>query len=92
MMRTEGLSGQFFNTRNVTRADVEYAKALPEFLGQLGSRVKTNKLYLWNELFDVMQEYEENIRDVKFDRKSWFSKMFGSSALFFMNNAGEHWM
>lgn len=39
-----------------------------------------------------MQEYEGDIRDIKFDRKSWFSRMFGSSALFFMNNAGEHWM
>ena len=39
-----------------------------------------------------MQEYEQDVRKVNFDRKTWFSRMFGTSTLFFMNNAGEHWM
>lgn len=39
-----------------------------------------------------MQEYEQDVREVNFDRKTWFSRMFSTSTLFFMNNAGEHWM
>ena len=92
MMRIESLSGEFFSERNTIVADREYGKAMPAFLAELGDRVKTSKLALWSELFNVLQEYEKNVREVNFDRKTWFSRMGNSSALFFMNNAGEHWM
>ena len=92
MMRIESLCGEFFNESNTIRGDRNYAKALPEFLAQIGSRVQTNKLALWDELFNVMQEYEQETRDMQFNRKNVFSKMFNSSTLFFINNAGEHWM
>ena len=92
MMRIESFSGEFFNESNTLRADRIYGKALPEFLAEIGNRVKTSKLALWDELFNVMQDYETNVKEVNFDRKTWFSRMFGTSALFFMNNAGEHWM
>lgn len=92
MMRIESFAGEFFNESNTLHADREYGKALPEFLAEIGNRVKTNKLALWDELFNVMQEYEQDVKEVNFDRKTWFSRMFGTSALFLMNNAGEHWM
>lgn len=92
MMRIESLSGEFFTEKNTLKADRVYGKELPAFLAQLGDRVKTNKLALWDQLFNVMQEYETDVKEVNFDRKTWFSRMFGTSALFFMNNAGEHWM
>lgn len=92
MMRIESFAGEFFNELNTLHADREYGKALPEFLAEIGNRVKTSKLALWDELFNVMQEYEQDVREVNFDRKTWFSRMFGTSALFIMNNAGEHWM
>ena len=92
MMRIESLCGEFFNESNTIRGDRNYAKALPEFLAQIGSRVQTNKLALWDELFNIMQEYEQETRDMQFNRKNVFSKMFNSSTLFFINNAGEHWM
>lgn len=92
MMRIESFAGEFFNESNTLHADREYGKALPEFLAEIGNRVKTSKLALWDELFNVLQEYEQDVREVNFDRKTWFARMFGSSALFMMNNAGEHWM
>ena len=92
MMRIESFSGEFFNEKNTIIADREYAKALPLFLAEIGSRVKTSKLALWDETFNVMQEYEQDVREVNFDRKNWFSRMFSTSTLFFMNNSGEHWM
>lgn len=92
MMRIESLAGEFFSERNTIIADREYGKAMPAFLAELGNRVKTSKLALWSELFNVLQEYETNVRNVNFDRKTWFSRMGNTSALFFMNNAGEHWM
>ena len=92
MMRIESFSGEFFNESNTLHADRNYGKALPEYLAEIGNRVKTSKLALWDELFNVLQEYETDVREVNFDRKTWFSRMFGTSALFLMNNAGEHWM
>lgn len=92
MMRIESFSKEFFNEGNTIKADRIYAKEMPSFLAELGNRVKVSKLALWDELFDVLQDYESDIRDVNFNRKTWFSRMCNSSALFFMNNAGEHWM
>ena len=92
MMRIESFAGEFFNESNTLHADREYGKALPEFLAEIGNRVKTSKLALWDELFNVLQEYEQDVKEVNFDRKTWFARMFGTSALFIMNNAGEHWM
>ena len=39
-----------------------------------------------------MQEYEQDTKEANFDRRTWFARMFGTSALFILNNAGEHWM
>lgn len=92
MMRIESFAGEFFNEKNTITADRIYGQSLPAYLAEIGNRVKTSKLALWDELFNVMQEYEQDVREVNFDRKTWFSRMFGTSTLFFVNNAGEHWM
>lgn len=92
MMRIESFAGEFFNEKNAITADRIYGQFLPTYLAEIGNRVKTSKLALWDELFNVMQEYEQDVREVNFDRKTWFSRMFGTSTLFFINNAGEHWM
>lgn len=92
MMRIESFAGEFFNERDTLRADTIYAREMPKFMGEIGNRVKVSKLHLFDELFNVMQEYEQDVRDVNYDRKTWFGRMFNSSALFTINNAGEHWM
>lgn len=92
MMRIESMAGEFFNEKNTITADRVYGQALPAYLAEIGNRVKTSKLALWDELFNVMQGYEKDVKEVNFDRKTWLSRMFGTSTLFFMNNAGEHWM
>lgn len=92
MMRIESFSEEFFSEKNTITADRIYGQHLPAYLAEVGMRVKTSKLALWDELFNVMQEYEQDVRDVNFDRKTWYSRMFSTSTLFFMNNAGEHWM
>lgn len=91
-MWIEGAAKQFFRPKDIFVADKTYSKHMPALLGELGSRVKTNKLSLWGELFNVQQDYDTKTKEVNFDRKTWFSKMFSSNTLFFMNNSGEHWM
>lgn len=91
-MKIEGAARQFFKLRDVAKADRIYGKHLGAYLGEIGSRVKTSKLALWGELFNVQQDYDTKTKEVNFDRKTWFSKMFNSNTLFFLNNSGEHWM
>lgn len=92
MMRVEAISGEFFGYKNLVNSDKIYTSNIAEFLGELGNRIRISKLALWNEKFDVMQEYETDIKNTNFDRKTWFSRMFNMSSLFFINNSGEHWM
>ena len=92
MTRIESFSKEFFTPSNVLHADREYIKNMPKLLSEIGSRAKTGKLSLWCEKFNVLNEYEKDINNTNFDRNKWYKKMFSSSVLFFMNNAGEHWL
>lgn len=92
MMNIEAFCGQFFNKTAVAKADAHYAKYLPMYLGNIGSRVKTDWLSLFDEMFNVLQDYETEIRDTRFNIKNRFKRLCGTSAFFIMNNAGEHWM
>lgn len=91
MMNIEAHAQQFFSKSNLFKGDQNYIKALPEYLSQIGSRIKTSKLYLWEELFDISQEYDTNIQDIQFDKKR-LGKLFSTNSLYFMSKAGEHWM
>ena len=96
-MWTEGLAGTLvkngapFNMKAVGKADKAYFGALAGFLGDIGARVKQSKLALWDEYFDVLLEFNNDIAEANYDRNR-FAKMFNSSALFFFNTGGEHWM
>lgn len=92
MMRIESFSGEFFNELDTIWADKEYSKAMIPFLGEIGNRVKISKMALWDELFNVLQDYETDLREMNFDRKTWFSRLCNTKALFLTNNAGEHWL
>jgi hypothetical protein len=92
MMRIESFCKQFFTETNTLHADRNYAKNLPAYMAELGNRVKTSKLALWDEYFDVFQDYDRQERDKDMSRKTWFSRGFKQSALYFMNSVGEHWM
>lgn len=92
MMNIEAAAREFFNPSDLLRADRTYTSALPHFLGEIGARVHTSKLFLFDELFNVMQDYDVEARDEKFDRRNRLTRLAGWSALFFLNTAGEHWM
>lgn len=92
MMRIESFAGEFFNEKDTIYADKEYGANLPSYVAEIGKRVKTNKLSLFDELFDVLQDYEQEIKDSDMNMRTRFTKLFGTGLLFSMNNAGEHWM
>ena len=87
----EAASKEFFTPKTLFKADLIYGKQLPQFLGQIGNKTRTNKLALFCEKFDVQQDYEKRFRNLNLGR-SKFSKLFSLNTLFFLQNAGEHWM
>ena len=91
MNRIEAVGGEFYNYRNTVNADRIYGKETPALLSEINSNVKTSKLGLWNERLDILQDYDKEKRDIEFN-KSKFAKWMSTNTLFFMSNAGEHWM
>ena len=92
MMRIEAAGREFYRERDVHWGDKTYLAAIPQYLAEIGNRIKTSKMALWIEKFDVLQDYSKTIRNQNYDRKTWFSRMFGINSIFFLNNAGDHWM
>lgn len=92
LMRMESISGEFFKYKDTLKADAIYMKALPAYMANIGDRIQTNKLYLWNEKFNVLQDQEASVKEVNFDRKTWFSRLCNTSLLFLLSSCGEHWM
>lgn len=92
MMRIESIAGQYFKYKDVVWADKLYMSEINGVLGDIGHRQLTSKLGLFSEKFDVLQKFKEDTRDIDWDNKSIFRKLFNTNSLFFINNVGEHWM
>lgn len=90
MMRIEAMAGEYVDNKDLFYATKIYTKYLPENLSQLGQRNPTNKLALWNEYMDTLQEAGKTEKDFK--RRTIIGQALKSSSLFFINHAGEHWM
>lgn len=86
----ESISNRYFNKTELKEASWEYGKLLPGFLSEVGSRIKTNKLSLFSELFNVSQDYRHGISNVEFNKKTKFSQLMGENALFITTQAGDH--
>jgi uncharacterized protein YjiS (DUF1127 family) len=59
--------------------------------GDIGKTESSNKLRLFLERFDVLQDHESRTREANTDRSRW-GRMFDSSSIFFLNHVGEHQM
>lgn len=88
----EASSKQFFNMSELLYADKEYfIKNLASFVGEIGKRVKTNKIDLFDEKFNVMQDFQQNILGAKMDRKNRILRLFNMDTLYFFTHAGDHY-
>ena len=87
----ESISGQFFNKSELTKADWEYTKLLPQYLGEIGNRIQTSKMALFAEKFNVLQDYKQHVRGADWDKKTWFSRFFKEDTLWFTTSAGDHY-
>lgn len=91
MMRIESICGQFFNVKDVAKADVEYTKNIGACIAEAGSLVKNNKMAVFIEQFNVLQEYEQSVLHTEFDSNN-FVRCCSEQGLFILNNLGEHFL
>jgi hypothetical protein len=92
MTRMEAFAGELITNKDLLEADKIYLSELPSTLKDIGARNVSNKLSLWSEYHNTLQDYNRELRDANTGRTNWFSRMFTQSSLYFMNRSGEHYM
>lgn len=80
----------FFSAKQLWNADKIYRKEIPHVLGELGNPIKTSKLGLFIETFNVLHEYENKVRNEEW-KKSKVRKLLSENSLYFLLQAGTHW-
>lgn len=90
MQHIEAFAMEHFSPRTLLAADKEYAKLLPEYFAELGARNKQSKLALFDELFDIKQDYRGKVG--KTQKKNYMQRIFGNNLLFLQQGAGDHWI
>jgi len=90
MTNIEAAAGEYFTARQLASADSAYFGLLPSMMAEFGNRYKTNKLDLFNELFNIKQNYGQNIKSNQL--KNILQKMFGETFAYLGQEAGDHWL
>lgn len=92
MQNIEAIAGEFFNVRELAQADKEFAKAMKDFTLDIGQRIQTSKLALFDEKFNVRQNYSETVKHKSFLNKTILTRIFGPGIQYICQDAGDHWL
>ena len=91
LIRTEAFANEFVDNKDVLYADKKYWGDIHGLLADVGKTKSNNKLRLFMEKVDALQDFENRVRDVNTARSRW-GRMFNMSSFFFINHMGEHQM
>lgn len=90
MQNIEAASRQYFNAKELAKADKIYASLIGGNLAEVNSRNKTNKLSLFNELFNIRNDFDNITHNSM--RKSILARVFSSDIAYLGQSAGDHWL
>lgn len=90
MQNIEAAAGEYFGARELLAADKDYTARLTELIAELGSRIKTNKLDLFGELFDIKQDFNRKVKRTQ--KKNLLQRLFGENIAFLGQDGGDHWL
>ena len=88
----EAVGKEFYSAGDLAWAEKTYDSHMPHRLLELGSSNPKNKLTLWKEFYDVLQESDVRLEDRSIDRRTLAGRFYQNSSVFFINHAGEDWM
>lgn len=92
MQNIEAVAGEFFNARELAKADKEFAFAMKDFTLDIGQRIQTSKLALFDAKFNVRQNFSETIKHKSFLNKTILTRVFGPGIQYICQDAGDHWL
>lgn len=87
----EVAAGEFYNLKSYKAAGKMYRNNLSGMLADVGERTPSNLVNMMNEHYDMLQDFQAS-GTIKGVENSKAKRLFKTDALFFMNNAGEHFM
>lgn len=90
MANIEVAAGQYFTFTELLKADKEYISLMKDFIPEIGSRVKTNKLSLIGDYFNLKQDFDTQVK--RSNKKNILERLFGSHIAFLGQEAGDHWL
>jgi len=90
MANIEVAAGQYFTFTELLKADKEYISLMKGFIPEIGSRVKTNKLSLIGDYFNLKQDFDKQIK--RSNKRNILERLFGSHIAFLGQEAGDHWL
>lgn len=90
MQNIEAAANEFFSASELFNADKVYIAEMKDFGLELGKRNKTSKLALFDELFNIKQDYNKAVKANQ--KKNWLYKIFGENIAFLGQEAGDHWL
>ena len=90
MQNIEAAAGQFFGAKELATADKEYLKELTGFLPELESNNPTNKLALFDQLFDIKQDFRDKAGRSR--QNSLLKRIFGETIAYLGQTCGDHWL
>lgn len=90
MQNIEAASRQYFNAKELVKADSIYAKLIGGNIAEFNSRNKTNRLSLFNELFDIRNDFDNITHNSM--RKSVLARIFSTDIAYIGQSAGDHWL
>lgn len=91
MQNIEAFTGQYFNAKELAKADKIYASNVLGVVGELSAREKKNKVSLVFEAFNVKQDYNRRAQRTN-QKRNLLRKAFGGYILFMGQEAGDHWL
>ena len=90
-MVLEAIGGQYFNKTDLASAELQYWKLIPEVIKEINAPIKTAKLGLLIDKFDVLEDYYENLRRAGY-YGSALERIIGNANTQFMMGMGEHYL
>ena len=92
MLNIEAASGEFFNAKELALADATYTKELGSYFSDIGQRVQDSWLSLFDDMFDVRQNFSGKIKHKDWMNKTILTRIFGFGFQFIGQEMGDHWL
>lgn len=84
----EAIGGNNFNIKQLNKATSTFLLGLFDYIKDINQDVKTSKIALFQEKFDVLHNYEADVKSKDWG-KSGFKKLLNSGTLYFMLRIGS---